>query len=52
MPLNILVTNDDGINVPGLWLLVDALRPLGKVTVTGKRLVQATLLWPEAPSDD
>ena len=31
--LNILVTNDDGINVPGLWLLVDALRPLGKVTV-------------------
>ncbi len=31
--MNILVSNDDGINVPGLWLLVEALRPLGDVTV-------------------
>ena len=31
--MNILVSNDDGINVPGLWHLVEALRPLGTVTV-------------------
>jgi 5'-nucleotidase len=31
--LNILVTNDDGINADGLWTLVGELRGLGKVTV-------------------
>lgn len=31
--MNILVSNDDGINVPGLWHLVEALHPLGEVTV-------------------
>ena len=31
--MNILVTNDDGINSPGLWILVEALRDIGQVTV-------------------
>ena len=31
--MNILVTNDDGINAPGLWLLAEAMREVGKVTV-------------------
>jgi len=31
--LNILVTNDDGINSPGLWALVAELRKIGKVMV-------------------
>jgi 5'-nucleotidase len=32
-PLQILVTNDDGIEAPGILALADALMPLGKVTV-------------------
>lgn len=31
--MHILVTNDDGINAPGLLALVQALKPLGKLTV-------------------
>lgn len=31
--MKILVTNDDGVHFHGLWTLVDALRPLGEVTV-------------------
>ncbi|MBI2886916.1 MAG: 5'/3'-nucleotidase SurE [Chloroflexi bacterium] len=31
--MNILVTNDDGINAQGLWILAEALRELGQVTV-------------------
>lgn len=36
-PLNILVTNDDGIEAPGLAALAEALLPLGKVTVAAPR---------------
>lgn len=32
-PLAILVTNDDGIDAPGIAAVVEALRPLGTVTV-------------------
>jgi 5'-nucleotidase len=32
-PLNILVSNDDGIEAPGIKALAEALLPLGKVTV-------------------
>src|SRR5512136_3393846 len=32
-PLRILVTNDDGVNAPGIRALALALRPLGEVTV-------------------
>ncbi len=32
-PLTILVTNDDGIEAPGIAAVVEALRPLGSVTV-------------------
>lgn len=31
--MNILVTNDDGIHARGLWALVEAMAPLGQVTV-------------------
>ena len=31
--MRILVTNDDGINAPGVWALAEALSPLGKVSV-------------------
>jgi 5'-nucleotidase len=31
--MHLLVTNDDGVNAPGLLALVQALRPLGRVTV-------------------
>jgi 5'-nucleotidase len=31
--LKILVTNDDGINAPGLWVLVEHLKEIGDVTV-------------------
>ena len=31
--MRLLVTNDDGINAPGLWALVKALRDLGEVIV-------------------
>lgn len=31
--MNILITNDDGINADGLWALVKEMRDLGKVTV-------------------
>jgi len=33
----ILVTNDDGIESPGLWAAVEALLPLGKVVVAAPR---------------
>jgi 5'-nucleotidase len=36
-PLNILVTNDDGIEAPGLAALAEALLPLGTVTVAASR---------------
>jgi 5'-nucleotidase len=36
-PLNILVTNDDGIEAPGIYALAEALRPLGTVTVAAPR---------------
>lgn len=32
-PLRILVTNDDGIEAPGILALAEAVRPLGQVTV-------------------
>jgi 5'-nucleotidase len=32
-PLAVLVTNDDGVGAPGIAALVEALRPLGTVTV-------------------
>ena len=35
--LNILVTNDDGIEAPGILALAEALRPLGTVTVAAPR---------------
>lgn len=31
--MNILVTNDDGIHAPGLLALVEAMRPLGRVSI-------------------
>ncbi len=31
--MNILVTNDDGVNAPGLLALAEAMRPLGKVSI-------------------
>ena len=31
--MNILVTNDDGVNAPGLWHLAEAMRDQGQVTV-------------------
>ena len=36
-PLKILVTNDDGIEAPGILALADALMPLGTVTVAAPR---------------
>jgi len=36
-PLNILITNDDGIEAPGILALAEALRPLGEVTVAAPR---------------
>ena len=32
--MKILVTNDDGVNAPGLWALAAALRDLGEVVVS------------------
>ena len=32
-PLNIVITNDDGIEAPGIQALAEAFRPLGQVTV-------------------
>ena len=31
--MNILLTNDDGINSPGLWAMAETLSDLGNVTV-------------------
>jgi 5'-nucleotidase len=31
--LNILLTNDDGINSPGLWIMAESLLNLGRVTI-------------------
>ena len=31
--MNILVTNDDGINAPGLWALAEAMLEIGNVTI-------------------
>jgi len=39
--LNILVTNDDGINSPGLWALADALQHIGKVLVVAPEKQQS-----------
>lgn len=36
-PLDILVTNDDGVEAPGIAALAEALLPLGKVTVAAPR---------------
>jgi 5'-nucleotidase len=36
-PLDILVTNDDGIEAPGILALAEALLPLGTVTVAASR---------------
>ena len=36
-PLKILVSNDDGIDAPGILALADALMPLGTVTVAAPR---------------
>ena len=33
--MKILVTNDDGVDNPGIWALVDAVKDLGEVTVVG-----------------
>ena len=32
--MKILITNDDGINAPGLWKLTDALKDLGEIVVS------------------
>ena len=37
VPLDILVTNDDGVEAPGIAALAEALLPLGKVTVAAPR---------------
>jgi 5'-nucleotidase len=39
--LKILVTNDDGINAPGLWAAVRALRPVGEVFVVAPESEQS-----------
>lgn len=39
--MNILVTNDDGYRAPGLQVLVDLLRPLGKLTVVAPKYHQS-----------
>ena len=31
--MHILVTNDDGVNAPGLLALAQAMQPLGKVSI-------------------
>ncbi|HIN14860.1 MAG TPA: 5'/3'-nucleotidase SurE, partial [Dehalococcoidia bacterium] len=31
--MNILVTNDDGVDNPGIWALARAVRELGDITV-------------------
>ena len=31
--MNILISNDDGINAPGLWVLAEAMKELGNVTI-------------------
>src|SRR5512135_103985 len=36
-PLAIVITNDDGIEAPGIAALAEALRPLGQVTVVAPR---------------
>ncbi len=36
-PLTILITNDDGIEAPGIKALAEAFRPLGQVTVAAPR---------------
>ena len=41
--MNILVTNDDGVQAPGLLALAQAMRKIGKVTVFAP--VPASLLW-------
>jgi broad specificity polyphosphatase/5'/3'-nucleotidase SurE len=35
--MNILVTNDDGINSPGLWALAQEMRRVGRVMVSLSR---------------
>jgi hypothetical protein len=32
-PYRILVTNDDGVRAPGLAALIDALAPIGEITI-------------------
>lgn len=39
--MNILVTNDDGINAKGLKVLAEVLRPLGKLTVIAPKYHQS-----------
>ena len=39
--MRILISNDDGIEAPGLDVLVDALRPLGEIWVVAPRLEQS-----------
>src|SRR5512143_158961 len=36
-PFSILITNDDGIEAPGILALAEAVRPLGQVTVAAPR---------------
>jgi len=40
-PLTIVLTNDDGIEAPGILALAEALRPLGQVTVAAPRHPQS-----------
>lgn len=41
--MNILLTNDDGIHAPGLTVLLDELRSLGKVTVVAPESEQSAV---------
>ncbi|CRX39504.1 5'/3'-nucleotidase SurE [Estrella lausannensis] len=39
--LNILITNDDGIDSPGIWHLWDAVKHLGRVTIVAPEVEQS-----------
>jgi len=39
--MNILITNDDGYSAPGIKILVDLLRPYGKITVIAPKYHQS-----------
>ena len=57
--MNVLLTNDDGIDAPGLRALADALAPLGEVTVLAPASNQSAVgrglsygrMWPDGDAD-